>query len=621
MRKAVQSLLLVFLVTIAFSMQYSLECKAEGLQENEYSYEVLEDGSAKITGYSGSATELVIPDTINEYIISQLGEKCFMENETLESVSVPATVKIIGDSAFKKCKNLKTVILTEGLQEIGEDAFYKAGLTNFSFPSTVKKVGLRAISETQITSIHVPNTVSTWERSAFYGNRQLVTVTFDSNITEIPAGMFSACSKLNQIDIPDTVVKIGDSAFSFCGTFEKFELPEGLTSLEQHVFYSTEIKHLYAPCKNLTIHREAFSQAEIQEVTCYRYSEMYVAMGQGKSVKMNLLGPYLSVEDVEMNPGDTQQLQVYNAVGTTTWSSSDPKIVTVSDSGMITGVNKGTATITAVNDGVTMTCTVTVNLLKLSKTKATIWKGKKVTLSLEGGTNVKWKTSNKKIATVNSKGVVTGKKKGTVTITATCNGISYTCKVTVKEPKVEFKKKNTSVTVGFKTTLKLKNGKNIKWSSSNKAIATVNSKGVVTGKKLGKVTITAKCNGKKYKCKVTVKENSEKLSDIRYSNYTSGYVSIDFSKVKAVGNTYQVEGYVINKSSRRVASIKQIQITLTRNSKVLAKQWFTNVYVSAPANSQKKFTITFDKSSVKKKNVDLRTGSVQCEGERAFVSY
>ncbi|QHQ61406.1 hypothetical protein Ana3638_11990 [Anaerocolumna sedimenticola] len=75
--------------------------------------------------------------------------------------------------------------------------------------------------------------------------------------------------------------------------------------------------------------------------------------------------------------------------------------------------------------------------IKLNKSKATILVGSSVTLKLTGTTKAaKWSTSNKKIATVSTKGVVKGMKKGTANITAAINGKKYTCKITVNEKTV-----------------------------------------------------------------------------------------------------------------------------------------------------------------------------------------
>jgi len=142
--------------------------------------------------------------------------------------------------------------------------------------------------------------------------------------------------------------------------------------------------------------------------------------------------------------------------------------------------------------------------VKLNKTKATLYIGKTTTLKVKGTSEkVTWTSSNKKVATVSSKGKVTGKKTGTATITAKVGKKSYKCKVTVKKPYInEIKKK---IGKGESFILKLKGTEIKSVKSSNSKVATVIKKGKVTGKKAGTatITITGK-NGKTYKCKVTV---------------------------------------------------------------------------------------------------------------------
>lgn len=149
------------------------------------------------------------------------------------------------------------------------------------------------------------------------------------------------------------------------------------------------------------------------------------------------------------------------------------------------------------------------------KASAVDAKGKKVT-----GKNGKitWKSSNKKIATVNSKGKVTVKKKaGTVTITAKApNGKKASVKLKVSKKAV----KVTKVKITGKKTMKAKKSQTLKavaapataanqkvtWKSSNKKVATVNSKGKVTAKKKGTVTITATArDGSKKKASIKIK--------------------------------------------------------------------------------------------------------------------
>lgn len=143
---------------------------------------------------------------------------------------------------------------------------------------------------------------------------------------------------------------------------------------------------------------------------------------------------------------------------------------------------------------------------KLNKTKATLIKGQKLQLKVNGNKKkVKWSSSRKRVASVSGNGKVTARAKGTSVITAKVGNKKYTCKITVETPRIS--KSSISMGTGKKYTLKVNGTKQkVKWSSSNKAIATVSSKGVVTGKKAGSVKITAKVGSKKYICKVTVKK-------------------------------------------------------------------------------------------------------------------
>lgn len=145
--------------------------------------------------------------------------------------------------------------------------------------------------------------------------------------------------------------------------------------------------------------------------------------------------------------------------------------------------------------------TVKVSQVYVGK-KATI----KVTKTKVTG-KVTFKSSNKKVATVNSKGVITGKKAGKAVITVKVG--KYTKKLTVKVKKPSFKlvKSSAKLKKGKKTTIKVKAApvSKVTYKTSNKKVATVNSKGVVTAKKKGTAKITVKCNGITKTFKVTVK--------------------------------------------------------------------------------------------------------------------
>ena len=119
-----------------------------------------------------------------------------------------------------------------------------------------------------------------------------------------------------------------------------------------------------------------------------------------------------------------------------TWISSNKKVATVNSKGVITAKAKGTAAITATCGEYKATCKVTVKnpSLKLTKTSANVKVGKttKITAKVTPSGKITYKSSNSKIATVSSKGVVKGKKKGIAKITVTCNGVKKVFTVTVK---------------------------------------------------------------------------------------------------------------------------------------------------------------------------------------------
>ena len=159
---------------------------------------------------------------------------------------------------------------------------------------------------------------------------------------------------------------------------------------------------------------------------------------------------------------------------------------------------------------------VSASAAKLNKKSVSLNVGKTYTLKATGTKGkITWTSSKKSVATVSSKGVVKAKKKGTAVITAKYGKKKLTCKVTVKQPVKSIKLNKTSATLKKGKSLTLKatispssaNNKAVTWSSSNKKVATVSSKGVVKAVGNGTATITVKVkdgSGKKATCKITV---------------------------------------------------------------------------------------------------------------------
>lgn len=209
------------------------------------------------------------------------------------------------------------------------------------------------------------------------------------------------------------------------------------------------------------------------------------------------------------------------------WTSSNKRIATV-EKGVVVGLRKGIVKITVKStDGSKLSaqCVVTVKQavknIKLNKTLITGRKGTKVTLKAKvtptkaDNRIVKWQSSNKKIATVNKKGVVTVKGKGCAVIKCTSSdgsGVYSKCVVnnSSKAKSIKLNKKSAKVSAG--KTLKLRatvkgNCKEVLWKSSNNKVATVTDSGIVKGIENGKAVISAETvdgSKKVAKCTVTV---------------------------------------------------------------------------------------------------------------------
>ena len=240
---------------------------------------------------------------------------------------------------------------------------------------------------------------------------------------------------------------------------------------------------------------------------------------------------------------------------TFTWTSSNTSVATVGSNGVVTGVGKGTATITAKYGETTLTGTVTVTPaytyeLVLNRTSMSMAKGATGTIVatyktyadgvLESSTNVTstatWSSGNISVATV-SGGTVTGKGAGTTTITATYNGKSATCSVTIVGS-ATLSLGWTSATMekgSVRTNAAIYNPNNgtastnvtssAVWTTSNAGVATAGS-GTITAQGKGTCTITVTYNGLSASCTVTVTDNDTPLPNAYVSNMSVQSINI-----------------------------------------------------------------------------------------------
>ena len=212
------------------------------------------------------------------------------------------------------------------------------------------------------------------------------------------------------------------------------------------------------------------------------------------------------------------------------WRSGAPGLASVSASGMVTGLQPGTAVIIATIDGIAGSATVTVSPVPVASVTVTpasvaLTIGQKQTLTATlrdvagntlTGRGLSWSTSDPAVATVGTDGEVIGVGSGTATITATSEGQTGTATVTVGlVPVASVVVAPPSATIDIGVTVQLSattldaggnalTGRAVAWTSSDDAVATVSSGGVVSGISAGTATITATSEGQTGTSTITV---------------------------------------------------------------------------------------------------------------------
>lgn len=329
-------------------------------------------------------------------------------------------------------------------------------------------------------------------------------------------GSYQAQCKVNVIQ-PVTGVRISSTSVTIAVGKSKVltanVFPEDATN-QKVTWKSSDIKVATVDSKGL-VTAKAAGTAAISVTTADG--------GYTSTCNFNVVVPVTGVKigatALKIPKGETRLLtaSVYPSNATNkgiTWSSSNNAIATVNEAGQITAKSKGTVNIKAVSKdgGYSATCVVEVlqlaSSVKLNYTSITLDVGKyktftaTITPSTVSYPSVVWKTSNRNVVAISSKGLIKGVSAGTATITCTTKdgNAKTTCKVTVVQPATGIKLDPVALTVregsvkAITATVLPSDTTNSKvtWSSANTKIATVDSNGVVKGIAPGYVKITAK---------------------------------------------------------------------------------------------------------------------------------
>ena len=162
--------------------------------------------------------------------VKSIGMYAFADNPAMKSAVLGDNVKLIDNYAFSGCSNLTNLDLGNSLVTIGDYAFQSIGSKvntglNVVFPNTLSSIGKYAFKESSISSINIPNSVTKIGECCFTGNIKLKEVTIGKGCRELPEGIFSDCLALTSVVLNDGLEKISNKAFANCQSLESINIP------------------------------------------------------------------------------------------------------------------------------------------------------------------------------------------------------------------------------------------------------------------------------------------------------------------------------------------------------------------------------------------------------------
>lgn len=178
----------------------------------------------KIVSFTGEDSNVKIPDHIGSKPVVEIGENAFQNNSAINKVTVPDTVKKVGDKAFADCKNLETVEFKAEFTTMGSSVFENSAVSQVELPSKLRKIS----------------------DSMFKNCKNVTKVTFPDNLMGIGKCAFQGCTAINSMIIGGEVKKIGKDAFADCGT--DFKISSVIGSVTEKYALENDIE--YVPCND-----------------------------------------------------------------------------------------------------------------------------------------------------------------------------------------------------------------------------------------------------------------------------------------------------------------------------------------------------------------------------------
>ncbi len=651
-------------------------------KSGDFFYEEVYEGMIEISGYEGKSSHLVIPETIDGKTV--IGIYGIRFNEYIKKVTLPDTVIYLDYGAFENNPNLNEIKMSRNIVQIEASVFentpllknqnyWDGGILYIDEYLITANSGLRDVKVKENTRLIADN--------AFQSVRTLRTIKFNDSLLYIGKRAFSYCNNLTSIELPDSIVYCGEGAFDICEKVEKIKISASMVYLSDYLFSSCKSittidipenieyigKSVFKACYKLNTINLPDKYVEIDEDafadTAYYYNEdnwayngLYlndtiINVNEDISKLVIKEGTKYTADNLCNNMRYLKEVSIPSSlkiVGVDAFVRC-PSLTSVTIPPTVEHIGWGAFGLDLSGDGYYRYANFEIIGIKgsvaeeyakafghkfVDGSKATSIKLNKSSFKLGVGetyklektvtptlaeSGCKWSSSDKSVATVNSKGEVVGKKSGTATITLkSANGKTATCKVTVYKAPSSIKLNKSTLTLGVDEWIDLSktvgsgefvNGPSLTWTSSDKNIVTAQriagAKCQVRAVGVGTATVTVKTyNGKTATCKVTVKKaptaikiDKEKINlgvgeefvvtrsvvnDDEFMNPESGYWGSHnkkYAKVKKldnhkaqitgveVGNTVITATAYNGKTAKATVTVKKAPSKITLNKK------------------------------------------------------
>ena len=235
-------LALILAIAMAFTLFIGADMTVSADSEGIYEYSVLNNDEVAIVACNPSASgEITIPDTLGGYPVTTLEANSFANCTEITGITIPAGVNFINEGIFNYCEKLATIKVASG-----NTTYYSKG------NCIIKTDTGTIVAGCYKSVIPTDNSVTSIGTCAFYGCKELKSITIPKNITSIGNTAFGFCSALKNVVIEDGLLSIEVSAFYSCNELSTIAIPKSLTFVGGMAFYGCgfSIEVYYAGSKS-----------------------------------------------------------------------------------------------------------------------------------------------------------------------------------------------------------------------------------------------------------------------------------------------------------------------------------------------------------------------------------